>query len=323
MTAIPKGSAAPTRSAAMSSSQQNLQTQLAAISSSPDGLVVRNGVGSLLTDPAVAALVQIALQMGGSNLTEFQKSLLAALPILGQDPSLVTTVLAGTTPTATQRRSARSILRQLRHNAAYQQLLLTADQLAKETDAMLAGYVSQVVTNKAKALPTPLTALGNPTYDAIVTNFANVRNSAAFGNVSTALTPLLQSPDFLPYLQNLQAPDGLIGGILDLLFPDNEPRDSLIVTFIPGHVVAAMLLPSETDPPVNDIVTAIILIIGAIAGICAAIIGLLIIGTIAPPALLATVAILGIVAAAAGLIGAINALYDALVASGGSGGAGG
>jgi hypothetical protein len=233
----------------VTSGTQTIENRLAAVGSSPDAVALRNLIAGLVTDPAVPAFATEILQSASASLTTFQRSLLKSVSIATRDPAILTALLSHTPLSAAQSQSLQSVRNDLGNNAAVRQLLSTANQL-KQQAPTLAAYVSQAVQSATNPpSPTALpTTLGDSPLDALVRHvFDVIVSSIAFRNVVAAAGPLLQSSDFVPYLQTLPP--------------------EVVANFIPPPVEIVLQLPDGVDPLTLDQIKAGLEILGVITGV--------------------------------------------------------
>lgn len=192
-------------------STQSIEDQLAAVLSSPDAVSLRKLIAGFVTDPAVAALATNVLQSDGDSLSNAQRNLLTSISIATRDPATLSALISGTPLTEAQQRSRDSLLKDLENNAAIQLLLATANQL-KQQASTLASEVSQDVTSLAIRLRQPPPVSQDPTLDAVLEHLVNIHESTSFRNVAAAMAPLMQSSDFIPFLQ--KQPPQVVAGFI-------------------------------------------------------------------------------------------------------------
>lgn len=226
----------------------DIKRQIAAISAGSDAAFVQQQIINLITDPAIAALATSTLQTGGNTLTGFQQSLLQSILIMTRDPASLGALASGAQLTDGQRQSINSIKKDLRNNPAIQLVIDTAQNAAK--NGQLPGFVGQTIANSRINLPFP-TPLGSAALDAVARDIFNAKGSVAAANLTAALTPIIQSPNFISFLKT-QQPEVVAG-------------------FIPPNILINLLLPTDIDPGILDIVKAGLEILGGIAGLIAAI----------------------------------------------------
>jgi hypothetical protein len=224
-----------------------IQNQLAPIATSNDFVIVRQLLAAMLSDPAVRTLASSVLQNDAAQLTPFQSSLLGALLTATQDPGVINVIINGQAPTPRQRALIGQINGQLSSNAAIQVIRTTGAKLkgAQQTN-LLTSYVSTAIGNDILPLGT-ISTLGDPNLDAIVQDFANLRNSTLFANIISSVVPILQDPDFITFLHN-QPPE-------------------ILAAFIPADVLIALKLPGDAS---NPALTGFLEIVGGFALILAA-----------------------------------------------------
>jgi hypothetical protein len=229
----------------------NIQKDIANLLSAADAAALRQLAATALSDPAWPALAASTLQTT-IGLTSFQASLLMAIGDMTRDPAVISGLLLGGTA---QRIQANSIARMritVLANPAIRKLLYTAKNLRGSKNAgLLSNYVAKAVANLSMTLRPP-TTLGSPTLDSVTKDIANLRLSAVYTKLAAGLIPILQEPNFIPYLR--------------------AQRASIIATFIPADVVLGLLLPSDLDPPLSDATRGIIEVLVTLASTILAIV---------------------------------------------------
>lgn len=93
----------------------------------------------------------------------------------------------------------------------------------------------------------PPPSSGDATFDEVNTRLAALSSSSDYSAAATALAPLLTQPAFVPYLR--------------------EQPAAVIVSFIPPATKIALLLPDDIDPPISDLISAILKLIAAVIGV--------------------------------------------------------
>jgi hypothetical protein len=266
-------------------SAATFEDQLDAVLVSSNANQVRQLMANLATDPALAALAQTILQNNGTSLTSFQQNLIQGLLTTVPYSAALYALISGTPLTQSQRVALNQLKGKLLANPAVQKLISAGAQLKGGNNAdQLQLYVNQAIAGDTVALRTP-TTLGNAQLDAVVADIFAVQASTAFRGFISAIVPLLQSPNFLPFLQT------------------QDPL--LVASFIPGNVLIAFLLPGDKDPFTPAVVNAVLNVIGTI------LLTIVLFATL-PATVSATIVTLAIIGSAAIIASAFIGLYTAL-----------
>lgn len=226
-----------------------LNDQLLAIGASPATMAVRQQLARLVSDPALPALAISTQQAGGANLTGFQTALLEAVLVMTYDPAALAATVAGVPLTKAQDKTMNRIRGTLQENPAIQRLIRAGATL-KGQRSVLQNDISQVITSSGQSAPS-IAVTGNPALAAVVNDSTVLLNSSAFGTIKGATVPLMQTPGFLPYLRT-QSPLTVVG-------------------FMPPSERIALELAHQVDPPLGQLIVAILTLLAAIAGLVAAI----------------------------------------------------
>jgi len=255
-----------------------LNNQFLAIGASPAAISVRQQLAHLVSDPALPALAKNTLQSAGASLTGFQTALLEAVLVMTYDQTALAATITGTPLTQSQHNTMNRVRGTLHQNPAIQRLIRAGATL-KGQRSTLQNDINQMIANSGQSAPNFAVA-GNPALAAVVNDSVALLNSSAFGTIKTATVPLMQTSGFLPYLRT-QSP-------------------LTVVNFMPSSQRVTLELPNQTDPPLGDVIVAVIGLLGTIVALVAAILG--------APAEITAAAVLAIIAAALGVLAALGAL---------------
>lgn len=224
-----------------STASSTIESQLAAIFLGPDGSTLRSLASDFLTDPALVPAVMTFRQNHAMDFSGFQLSLLDSIGISTGNPSLFRAILALKHFTEAERNALAAQSRLLENNPAIQLLLSTANTLksqpstlandasvrAASTLDILRAFSGPSPSVSASAPPTLIpfasptpwsspsaapSITGDPATDAVFARLLRIASSSAFINTSNALVPILQSPDFVTYLQT--QPPAVVASII-------------------------------------------------------------------------------------------------------------
>ncbi len=229
------------------SNTEALESQLKSLYFNPNTPSLFKLLSSVTTDPAYATMATDILTNYGTSLTKFQTSLLQAFQIMMSDPGAISTVLSGQILTKSQGQSLKHIRSALRDNPAIHLILENAEKLRESHNKqLLQSYVAASLPLNVN-FTGPDTSLGDPTLDSVISDVYNLAGSPAFQGLQAPVNAVLQSPDFISYLQK-QTPE-------------------VIATFIPSNVLLSFLLPNDQDPPLPQSIWDELFLIVPLSGV--------------------------------------------------------